>query len=191
MKKTLIITAHPSSKGLTHQIAEAYKKGKESKGNSVEIMDLYKTDLKQDFLKYEEKKDMGNPDHIRDIMHQKISSADNLVFIHPMWWIGMPAIMKNWIDQNISAHFAFRYENGRPVGLMKGKTASVFITCDGSFFLYSLIGLPFITIWKFGILGLCGFKVQNIKVLYEKFKKTESDQQRFLKVVEGLAFNKE
>ncbi len=190
MKKTLIVTAHPSSKGLTHRIAEAYKKGKESKGDSVEILDLYKTGLKQDYLAYEERADMGNPNPTRDIMHAKLLEADNLVIVHPLWWIGMPAILKNWVDVNISARFAFHYENGRPVGHMKGKTASVFITCDGAFWLYCLIGLPFMTIWRFGILGLCGYKVQNIKVLYKKFKSTEKQQEAFLRKVERLAARK-
>ncbi|HEY1037221.1 MAG TPA: NAD(P)H-dependent oxidoreductase [Candidatus Paceibacterota bacterium] len=190
MKKTLIVTAHPSSKGFTHRIAEAYKKGKESKGDSVEILDLYKTDLKQDFLRYEERADMGNPDPVRDAMHEKITAADNLVLIHPLWWIGAPAILKNWVDVNISARYAFHYEKGRPVGHMKGKTASVFITCDGAFWLYGLIAFPFITIWRFGILGLCGFKVQNIKVLFQKFKATEAKQDAFLRKVESLARRK-
>lgn len=188
--KTLIITAHPSSKGFTHQIAEAYKRGKISKGDSVEILDLYKTEHEQYFLKYEEKSDMGKPDPVRDLMHQKMTEADNLVFVHPLWWIGMPAIMKNWVDVNVSARFAFQYINGRPVGLMKGKTASVFITCDGAFWLYLLIGLPFITIWRFGILGLCGYKVQNIKVFYEKFRRTDNEQKTFLAKVEKLALKK-
>jgi putative NADPH-quinone reductase len=157
--KTLIITAHPSSKGFTHQIAEAYKKGCEVKArasvengpkftasidggsptdtteqststtseSSVEILDLYKTDIKQDFLRYEERSDMAKPDSAREAMQAKIASADDIVFVHPMWWVSPPAILKNFIDVNFAAHFAFRYINGKPVGLLKGKTTSVVI----------------------------------------------------------------
>lgn len=185
--KTLIITAHPSSKGFTHQIANAYKEGRESKGHQVEILDLYKTDLKQDFLRYEERSDMGNPDPIRDQMHAKITEADNVVFVHPMWWVGMPAIMKNFIDVNISARFAFRYVNGNPVGLLKGKTASVFITCDGVWWKYMLIAMPFYTIWRFGILELCGFKLKAFKVFYKKFARSEEDKLKFLEKVKRIA----
>ncbi len=184
--KILIITAHPSSKGFTHRIANAYKEGRESSGHTVEVLDLYKTDLQQGFLKYEERSDMGNPDPIRDAMHAKILASDELVFVHPMWWVSPPAIMKNFIDVNISARFAFKYVNGKPVGLLKGKIASVFITCDGSLWLYRLIAMPFKTIWKYGILGLCGLKVVNFKVFDKKFKKTEVEQVTFLANIKRL-----
>ena len=48
--KTLIITAHPSSLGFTHKIAEAYKTGAQSIGCEVEILDLYKESVKQSNL---------------------------------------------------------------------------------------------------------------------------------------------
>lgn len=186
-KNILIITAHPSSLGFTHKIADAYKMGSEEVGNTVEILDLYKTDLKQDFLKFENPRDMANPDSVTEIMHKKITEANELVFVHPMWWIGAPAIMKNWLDNNFSAHFAFKYENGRPVGLLKGRTARVFITCDGAMWLYWLIAKPFWTIWNFGILGFCGIKVKGITVLDKKFKRTDAEKEAFLSKVKKLA----
>ncbi len=204
--KTLIVTAHPSSKGFTHQIAEAYKKGREAKfaqlkaakandaagaadasEYSVEILDLYKTDIRQDFLRYEEKSDMAKPDAAREAMQAKIAAADNIVMIHPMWWVSPPAIMKNFIDVNFAAHFAFRYINGRPVGLLKGKTAAVFITCDGPRWLYWLIAMPFRTIWIHGILQYCGLKVKAFKLFDRKMFKTEEQQRAFLAKVEKIA----
>lgn len=185
-KKILIITAHPSSLGFTHKIAESYKQGSLDSGNSVEILDLYKTDLKQDFLNFEKIKEMpSNP--IRDAIQKKILDANELVFIHPMWWVGMPAIMKNFLDNNFAGGFAFRYSSGRPIGLLKGKTARVFITCDGAMWLYWLIAKPFWTIWNFGILRFCGFKVKGITVLDKKFKRTDAEKEGFLKKVYKMA----
>lgn len=186
--RTLIVTAHPSSKGFTHQIAEAYKKGKESKGDAVEILDLYKTGLKQDFLRFEDiRADLAKPDPVREAIQAKITAADNIVFVHPLWWVNPPAIMKNFIDVNFSAHYAFKYVNGKPVGLLKGKTASVFITCDGSLWMYLLMAMPFMTIWKYPILMLCGLKVQAFKVFDKKLFRTEAEKDKFLKKVERIA----
>ena len=192
---TLIVTAHPSSKGFTHQIAEAYKRGREAKAtalgiaseSSIEILDLYKTDIKQDFLRYEEKTDLAVPDPAREVMQAKITAADNIVFIHPMWWVAPPAIMKNFIDVNFAGRFAFRYVNGSPVGLLKGKTAAVFITCDGPIWLYWLIAMPFRTIWIHAILQYCGLKVKAFKVFDRKLFKSEEQQKAFLKKVEEIA----
>lgn len=185
---TLIVTAHPSSKGFTHQIAEAYKKGKEAKGDTVEILDLYKTELQQGYLSFENiREDLSKPDPIREAMQSKIVKADNIVFIHPLWWLGTPAIMKNYIDVNFSAHFAFKYVNGKPVGLLQGKTAAVFITCDGSLWLYRLLALPFKTIWKYPILMLCGLKVKAFEVFDRKLFRTEGEKDKFLHKVELIA----
>lgn len=187
MKKTLIVTAHPSSKGFTHQIAAAYKKGREAKGYQVEILDLYKTDLKQDYLTFEEKSDMSIVDDTKKAIQAKITESDDIVFVHPLWWVGTPAILKNFIDQNLSSRFAFRYIDGKPVGLLTGKTSSVFITCDGPLWLYVLIALPFMVIWRFAILQYCGLRVNTISVFDRKMFRSEAEQQKFLKKVEKKA----
>jgi putative NADPH-quinone reductase len=114
-KKALVITAHPSTKGFTHRIAEAYARGVRQAGGEVEILDLYTTDLKQDFLRFELVREIA-PDPVRTTIQAKITAADELVFIHPLWWLGPPAIMKNFLDQNISARFAFQYVQGKRVG---------------------------------------------------------------------------
>lgn len=206
-KRVLVITAHPSSKGLTHRIAEAYKRGAESVGTEVEILDLYKAEeqgMKQGFLKYENIRETPT-DEVKTIMQQKIAAADELVFVHPLWWMGPPAILKNWIDVNFSARFAFRYEarkgfwgtligffagwlvgEGKRVGMLKGKTACVFITCDGSFWLYFMMALPFWSIWHFATLYYCGIKMRSFRVMDRKTFRPEADWEIFLKKVEKI-----
>ena len=183
--KVLIITAHPSSKGFTHRIADAFAQGAREAGKEVEIIDLYKTNLKQDFLTFEDKSDMAKADPIRSAIQAKIQAASELVFVHPLWWMGTPAIMKNFIDINISSQFAFRYVKGWPVGLLKGKKGHVFITCDGRMWLYWLMAVPFRTIWSLGILRFCGIKPVTFKVLHEKYRRTEEYMNKFLEMVKG------
>jgi NAD(P)H dehydrogenase (quinone) len=178
--KSLLITAHPSPLGFTHKIAEAYKLGAESVGVSVEILDLYKEPVRQEYLSFEKK---DGPDFLRDSYQKKIKEADDIVFIHPMWWGAMPAILKNFIDCNFSSHFAFKYVNGRPVGLLKGKTASVYITCNGSMWLYRLLGVPFKIIWGVITLRVCGLKVRKIQIFDKKFKRNEAELNNFLEKV--------
>lgn len=187
--KSLIITAHPSSKGFTHLIAEAYKKGREEAGHEAEIFDLYRTELKQGFLTYEEKSDMARPDPVRDAIQAKITAANDIVFVHPLWWVSMPAIMKNFLDVNFAAHFAFKYVNGRPVGMLHGKTGSVFITCDSPKWLYLFIAMPFETIWRLAIIHFCGLKGKAFKVLYGKMFSSPEREQKFLDMVHRIAKN--
>lgn len=184
--RVLIVTAHPSSKGFTHKIAESYKVGVESSGGEVEILDLYKESNKQGYLSFENIKDVST-DSVRDLYQQKITEANHIVFIHPLWWGSMPAVMKNFIDCNLTARFAYKYVKGRPVGLLKGRTASVYVTCDGSMWLYRLLFSPFKITWRFIILGVCGLKVKNISVLDKKFKRTEKELNNFLEEVRKVA----
>ena len=184
-KKALVITAHPSTKGFTHRIAEAYARGVRQAGGEVEILDLYTTDLKQDFLRFESVREIA-PDPVRTTIQAKITAADELVFIHPLWWLGPPAIMKNFLDQNISARFAFQYVQGKRVGLLKGKTACVFITCDGSLWLYTLLAQPFRITWQLAVIYYCGIKNRAFKVLDKKTWRSDADQQRFLGSIERI-----
>ena len=79
---TLIITAHPSSKGFTHKIAAAYERGMRSKGATVEILDLYKSPLRQDFFAFENPREPQTGNEQRTEIQQKITDADRLVFVH-------------------------------------------------------------------------------------------------------------
>lgn len=182
LSKVLIITAHPSSQGFTHKIAAAFADGARGKGKTVEILDLYQTNLKQDFLSFEEKSDLTRADPIRTAIQNKINESNELVFVHPMWWMSMPAIMKNFIDINLSSRFAFRYIKGWPLGLLTGKKGHVFITCDGNIWLYYLMALPFRTIWHYGILRFCGVKMVTFKVLGSKIFRDEAYLAKFLKM---------
>jgi NAD(P)H dehydrogenase (quinone) len=205
-KKVLVVTAHPSSLGLTHRIADAYRRGAESVGAHVEILDLYKaaeSGLRQDFLTYENIRETPT-DNVKTIMQQKIADADELVFVHPLWWMGPPAILKNFIDVNFSARFAFRYVprigiwskfagilmgEGKRIGMLKGKSACVFITCDGTYLLYFLMALPFWSIWHFGTFFYCGIKTRSFRVLDQKTFRPPADWDKFLSKIEKIGRN--
>lgn len=66
------------------------------------------------------------------IIQDKISRADEIVFIFPTWWVNVPAILKNFFDNIFTSGFAYRYNKGSmfPEKLLTGKTVRVFTTCD-------------------------------------------------------------
>jgi NAD(P)H dehydrogenase (quinone) len=106
----LIITANPSSKWFTHEIAKKVTELSVKKWNKVEVLDLYKTEFKQDFLRYEDKTDIWKNEITKKIQ-SKITEADELIFIFPIWWWDTPAIMKNFMDCNFSTWFAFKHKS--------------------------------------------------------------------------------
>lgn len=187
MKNILIITAHPSSRGFTHKIAATFKEVSESKGDSVEILDLYKPENRQEFLDFENIKEMPeDPSVVR--MQEKITWANELVFVFPLWWYGEPAIMKNFWDKNFTARFAYRYIDGKPVGLFKGKTGRVFFTSDGSWFYQWLLLNPVKHIWWLTRFGLCGIKLKSFTVFGSMFKRDDAAREKLLVKVRKAAF---
>jgi putative NADPH-quinone reductase len=185
--KTLIITAHPSKFGFTHRIAERYAKGAQEKGNEVEILDLYAEENRQNFLEFENIKEIPADPSV-NAMQQKISASNELVFIFPLWWFAEPAIMKNFWDKNMTARFAYQYgSNGRPQGLLKGKTAKVFVTADGPKIFHYLLLNPVKKIWKTARLGFCGIKLESYMLIDEMLKRDVQNRESVLDDIYNIA----
>jgi len=187
--KTLIITAHPASHGLTHGIGKVLKEKREEGGGEVEILDLYKTDLKQDYLVFENIREIPDTE-VKAKIREKISGANELVFIHPLWWMTMPAILKNFLDQNLTPRFAYQYINGKRVGLLSGKTARVYITCDGPIWAYALMAFPFFLSWICGTLAFCGIMVDKCHLIRNRAFQNDEERAIYLQKVKVNANKK-
>lgn len=187
--KTVIFTAHPASYGFTHRIAERYADEHTQAGHEVEIVNLYDEKYKQPFLCFENiKKDCG-PSPVKDAIHEKIDWSDEMVFVFPVWQMGMPAIMKNFFDTNFNAGFGFRYSPKGLEKLLKGKTARFFITADGPAWLYMLYKpvLKYITIGGF-LKGYCGITISSLHAFTGMHaKRNDKARENMLKQVAKIA----
>jgi NAD(P)H dehydrogenase (quinone) len=184
---TLIITAHPSEKGFTHKIARRYMDTKIKNGNTAQILDLYKVES-MPFFNFESMKDENSKHYqLRKEMQKLVTEADELVFVHPMWWGTMPAIMKNWIDNVFTSGFSHKNIDGKIAKLLEGKSARVFVTSSASALIYNFIANPYKTIWGIITFGFVGIKTKSIDLLGNMDKRTEKDEENFLNKVEKLA----
>jgi len=129
--KKLIITAHPNPEGFTHKIAKRFIEVSEKCGHDIFLMDLYNDEWKQDYLMLDEN-NKPVPDAKRDAIQEKITRAEEIVFIFPLRWFDAPAIMKNWFDMNFTSKFAYIYKKDGvgllPYRLLKRKAARVIFT---------------------------------------------------------------
>ena len=71
----------------------------------------------------------------------KLARCDLLVLQFPIWWLGMPAIMKGWIDRVFA--IGRTYGGGRwfDRGMMAGKRAMLAVTVGGTDGAYSDLGI--------------------------------------------------
>ena len=182
--KTLIFTAHPAG-GFTEKIAKQYLGTKQTQDINAEIINLYDAEWKLDYLTFSETPENSVVKKIQ----QKISEADELVFVFPLWWGEAPAIMKNMIDNVFASGFAFEFEKGKsiPKKLLSEKTAKVFITCDAPKIYYWLKGSPFKTTWKDFILGFCGVKTTSFELFAGMRGRNEDSRKAILETITKIA----
>jgi len=191
---TIIIKAHPGKWGFTHTIADTYKQTREGKGDEVRMIDLYQAENQQSYLAFDEDMnpttdDAGADKAVQKIMQDHVAWADHLVFVHPVWWGGMPAVMKNWLDWTLDAGFAFNFDkNGKIEKLLVGKTARVFVTADGPKAMYMVIRPLMSMMFGQGVLGFCGVKQQSYDLFPEMHKrKNNKDRELMLDKVRKRA----
>jgi NAD(P)H dehydrogenase (quinone) len=184
-KSALIIIGHPSKKSMSHRLAASFAQGLEAKGHEYQIIDLYNDTTQLPISHYQDYSDWSRDDEIRKIFQEKIASADTLAFFHPIWWGGMPPLLKNFIDQTLTPGFAYKYTkkswlpdklNIMPDGYLGNKKARIFITYDAYTIVYAFVGFPFVTIWAIFILFYCGIK--NMRFTLHARVKWSDEQKR-------------
>ena len=63
---------------------------------------------------------------------KKLLWADHVIFIFPLWWFGLPAILKGWFDRVLSVGFAYGGGRWFDTGPLKGRRALLTITTGGA-----------------------------------------------------------
>lgn len=177
MKKILIIDGHPNEDSLNFALANAYKTGAESKGAKVRKIRI--ADLKfSPNLQHGYQKRMELEPDLQEAF-EAIKWADHLVWVHPVWWGGLPAIVKGFIDRLFLPGFTFQPipNSWKWEKLLIGKTAHIITTLDQPSWYYKLIyNAPSVNQLKKCTLQFCG--VNKVKVTYIGIVKNSNEKIR-------------
>ncbi len=89
----------------------------------------------QAFLTKPEERSAGQQAKVAysDALIAELQAADALVIGLPMYNLGVPSMLKAWIDHVARAGVTFRYTASGPQGLLSGKKAYVFATRGGRY----------------------------------------------------------
>lgn len=177
MKKIVIINGHPNPGSFNYALAAAYKKGAVTSGAQVTEINIGELNFNPN-LAYGYSKVMAlEPDLLTS--WDKIMAADHLVWIHPVWWGGMPAIAKGFIDRLFLPGMAYKYRKNSVWWdkLLKGKTAHIITTLDQPGWYYRLFfGRSSVNQLRKSVLQFCG--ISPVKVSYIGIIKTAAAVQR-------------
>ncbi len=170
----LIVYCHPEEKSFNKAILERLKKGILKNSSGLKIVDLYRD--KFDPVLRNMKENDGKKVIVE--LKKDVAWCDKLVIVSPMWWAGLPAMLKGFFDRIFTEGFAFRYNQmGMPEGLLSVKEAFLISTCDTPLPLLRLTGgwAGYKSVRK-GILNFCGIKKVRIRLFGSV--KTSSDKKR-------------
>jgi len=189
-KKILILNGHPNKDSFNFGLAKAYKKGAEQFG--VEIKEIVIKDLQfnSNLAFGYQKISVLEPDLIE--AQEKIKWADHLVWVHPVWWGGLPAITKGFIDRVFLPGFAFEYREDSVWWdkLLTGKTAHIITTLDQPSWYYMFFyGRPSVNQLKRSTLEFCGIKPVQVTYVGPLRNSTEHLRTKWLKKVELFGRN--
>lgn len=164
----LIITGNPKETSHTKALAETYKVVALKEGHDVKIVDVYAPDYMMAYSKGMKLPEGGPNISLIKASQELVTWADELVFIHPVWWSNLPAGLKNWIDSVFVPGFAYKYVNGKPEQLLTEKKAKVFCTAGSyaPYYIWPIVRLftPLHLLWKYAMLGFFGVDLIDFKV---------------------------
>lgn len=147
--KVFIVHAHPEPTSFNGALKDAAVEQFERLGHEVKVTDLYAegfnpvagrhdftTVLDPDRFHYQREQahaadnDGFSPELARD--QERLFWCDLLILQFPLWWTGMPAILKGWVDRVLA--FGVAYGEGLRFdrGLLKGRQGLLCITTGGT-----------------------------------------------------------
>lgn len=155
----------------------------------MKIRDLYT--LKFDpVLKLSDFKALNNRNIPADIKEEQehIKWADVLIFVYPVWWTGLPAMLKGYVDKVFSSGFAYKYVDGNPVGLLKDKKGLLICTTGTPNNIYKENGMhnSMKQTTDMGIFNFCGIKVIDHVFFGAVPYVSDETRKNYLKEVEKL-----
>jgi NAD(P)H dehydrogenase (quinone) len=120
----------------------------------------------------------------------KVAWCDALVFQFPIWWLGLPAILKGWVDRVFALGRAYGGGRWFDGGMFAGKRAMCAVTVGGSEDVYSEAGVygPIEHILfpiHRGIFQFTGFTVVEPFVVYAPGRADLAEREHYLAAYAG------
>lgn len=199
-----LINAHAEPKSFNGSMFRAAIDTLQSAGHTVQVSDLYemKFDPVSDRRNFTTVK---NPEFFKqqiEEMHatevggfapdieaelRKMESCDLMIWQFPLWWFGLPGILKGWADRVFAMGRTYGGERFYENGVFKGKRALLSVTTGGPEAAYQKGGWngdihAILRPVQRGILRFTGWDVLAPNIVYAPVRVTDEERQISLKV---------
>lgn len=151
--RAMVTIAHPWPGSFNFAVLGRVVEALEAGGLEADVLDLYRDDFnpvlsEAELAGYAQGKIL-DPKVLA--YQERIRRAEHLVYIFPIWWEGMPALLKGFFDKVFTPGFAFTEDDFSPL-LTHIKSGTAITTMGAPEAKYTDIEKSFLQ----GTLGVCG-----------------------------------
>ena len=200
--RALIVFAHPEPASFGAAMRQQAQQALRRSGYEVQVSDLYamRFDPVSDRRNFRSRLD---PQRLRlqeEELHaaevggfapelraemDKLLACDLLCLVFPIWWLGMPAILKGWVDRVFACGVAYGGGRRFDTGVLRGKRALCIVSVGGPERAYGDAGdyAPIETVLypvHRGVLEFSGFEVLPPFVVYAPSRMTSAQREATL-----------
>ena len=116
---------------------------------------------------------------------RRVANAELFVFVYPLWWGGMPAILKGWFDRVLAYGFAYADGKRFDSGFFKGRYGVVALTTGGTPERFSESGVygpieKLLYPHRRTMLEYLGLNVQPAFVAYASPRVSQEEREKYL-----------
>ena len=198
----LLVLAHPERLSFNGAMFDVAQTTLENAGHTVVTSDLYRMGFdpvssrhnftsvhNPDYLKLQAEEQLASEtDGFADEVEAeiaKVEAADLMIWQFPLWWFGLPAILKGWVDRVFAMGRAYGNGHIYETGKFKGKRALLSLTTGGPADAYLENGFngdlnAILRPIQRGILNFTGFSVLQPQLVYGPVRVDDAQRQAWL-----------
>ena len=195
---TFVVLAHPEPQSFNGALFRTAQETLRAAGHSVQTSDLYA----MQFNPVSDRRNfttVKNPDFFKpqiEEMHAteaggfapdletemcKVETCDLMVWQFPLWWFGVPGILKGWVDRVFAMGRTYGGERFYETGVFKGKRALLSVTTGGPGPVYEKGGWngdihAILRPIQRGMLRFVGFDVLAPHIVYAPVRSTPDER---------------
>ncbi len=185
--KIVIINGHPDEESYNFAIAQAYKSGAEKSGAEIREIVIRNLKFNPNLQFGYRKRTELEPDLLE--AQETLKWAGHIVWVYPVWWGSVPAIMKGFLDRVLLPGFAFKKREGSLWWdkYFTGKTSRIICTLDQPSWYYKWFnGSPSHTAMKKLTMNFIGVKSVKITSIGPIRLSKDTFREKWLQKIEKL-----
>lgn len=185
----LIVLAHPEARSFNGALFNTAVDALRAAGHTVATSDLYRmgfdpvssrrnftTQKDPDYLKLQIEEMHASETHgfAPDLEAEiaKVEAADLMIWQFPLWWFGLPGVLKGWVDRVFAMGRTYGYGHIYESGMFRGKRALLSLTTGGPQEAYTADGFngdidAILRPIQRGMLEFTGFSVLAPQIHYQ------------------------